>query len=110
MPTPTHHEINVTFDGTHAVPVLTSNLKVPDTVHYSSAAGDVTIEFVENGSPFVDGAGHDVTMITSAMPPMPLSKRSATGFACRCFITLASGTTVGWGPNSPQSGGNHIVK
>ena len=105
---PADHEININFDGTHAVPVLTGNLRVPKTVHYSSAAGEVTIEFVENGTPFVDANGDDKTVITSAEPPIALSKKGT--FTCRCFITLRNGQKVGWGPNSPQSGGNHIVK
>ena len=108
---PANHEIEVKFDGTHAIPVLSSNLKVPETVHYSSTAGEVTILFVDNGSPFADANGHNITVITSAAPPLPLSKKSDTGFTCRCFITLKNGMTVGWDPiKSPQSGGNHIVK
>jgi hypothetical protein len=55
-----------------------------------------------------------MTVITSAAPPLPLTKPSPSttlGFTCRCFITLPSGMTVGWDPiHSPQSGGNHVVK
>jgi len=105
---PADHEIKVNFDGTHAVPVLSSNLRVPETVHYSSTAGEVTIEFVENGTPYVDANGNAKTVITSAELPVALHKTGT--FTCRCFITLQNGQKVGWGPNSPQSGGNHIVK
>src|SRR5450755_1900678 len=111
---PMHHEIEVKLvNGAHAVPAIPSDppgMTVKDTVHYSSAAGNVTILFLD-GSPFADANGDDITVITSAAPPLPLSKQSATGFNCRCFITLPNGTTVGWAPNkTPESGGNHIVK
>lgn len=114
---PTHHEINVRFDGTHTIPDLPASMAEGDTVHYSSDAGMVIILFVENGSPFLDSNGNDIQVITSLAPPLLLKKVSPPpppppdgGFTCRCFITLKSGMTVGWGPKSPQSGGNHVVK
>jgi hypothetical protein len=71
----------------------------------------VQILFIDNGSPFTDANGDEITVITSAAPPLPLSKPSTgLGFTCRCFVTLSNGMTVGWGPNFPNGGGNQIVK
>jgi hypothetical protein len=91
----------------HAVPTITNPMGVGETVYYSSPDGAVRIEFVD-GTPFVDSNGNDITVITDKVV-LPLTKQGT--FTCRCFITLASGTTVGWVPNeNPQSGGNHVVK
>jgi hypothetical protein len=107
---PTDHEINVVLQNGNAVPSLPARMNLGQTVHYSSNDGPVTILFVDNGSPFTDANGDEITVITSAAPPLFLSKPSATGFTCRCFITLPTGMTVGWGPNFPKGGGNQIVK
>ena len=108
MPTQADHEVQVQLTNNHAVPIFPPNMKVPETVHYFSTDGVVTLQFVENGSPFVDAAGNPKTEITSSDPPMALSNPGT--FTCRCFITLPDGTTVGWDPSTPESGGNQIVK
>ncbi len=98
----------------HAVPFVPTPLAKGTVVHYSSPDGDVRIEFVGDPTnntkpltPFLDSNGSPKTAITNADPPMELSQ---TGdFFCRCFITPKGKQTIGWGPNSPLSGGNHKV-
>lgn len=107
---PTDHEIKVVLQNGNAVPSLPATMSLGQTVHYSSNDGPVTILFVDNGSPFTDASGDEITVITSAAPALPVSKSSSTGFTCRCFVTLPTGMTVGWGPKFPSGGGNLIVK
>jgi hypothetical protein len=95
--------------GQHAVPVLPAFMKVGETVHYGSDAGEVTIEFSENGSPFLDINGNVKTVITSKESPIKLSKKG--NFTCRCFITPPGATAaIGWRLDDPSSGGNHDVR
>ena len=93
----------------HTHIALPESMSLHDTVHYRSDAGDVTIVFLGDDSPFLDANNNAVTLITSAAPPLPLQKRGQ--FTCRCFITLPTGITVGWviGDNPPQGGGIHVV-
>ena len=106
---PTAVEINVACDGTHSVPNIPQSMNLGDTVHYSSAEGSVIILFEDGGgSPFLDANNNPIMVITSTAPPLPLKR--AGSFVCRCFVTLPNGMTVGWGPNSPQSGGNSVVR
>jgi hypothetical protein len=116
-----NHEIHAKLvtdkDGQHAVPDIPPIMKLGETVHYSSVdaagndAGVVTIEFRENGSPFLDLNGNVKTVITSNEPPIKLSKRGI--FTCRCFITppgAAAAAAIGWRLGDPLSGGNHDVQ
>lgn len=105
---PTSHEINVTYDGKNTTLHNPSEMKVGDMVHYSSKHGPVIITFLDNGSPFLDVNNNPIYVITSAAPPLPLQQRG--DFKARCFVTLPNGMTVGWGPNSPNGGGNSVVK
>jgi hypothetical protein len=93
----------------HVVPALPGSMFVSQTVHYSSADGAVTIEFVVDGTPFVDSSGNDITTVTDK-DVLPL-KKSGT-FTCHCFVTPPGSTVrVGWDPQtSPMSGGIHVVK
>lgn len=108
------HEIPVNLvpggpgDPGHAVPTITNPMGFGETVHYFSPDGAVRIEFVVDGTPFVDSNGNDITVITDEVV-LPLKKQGS--FTCRCFITLPSGITVGWVRNeNPESGGNHVVR
>ncbi len=114
-----HYEIPVSLEpgppaqpGPHAIPTIPPlpGMDHGQTVHYFSNNGEVTVEFVVNGSPFQDADGNDITVISSNDAPLVLTKTGT--FTCRCFVT-PPGTTVriGWDPvNSPQSGGNHVVR
>jgi len=106
------YEIPVRLQGEHAIPDIPSSMQVGETVHYTSNDGSVTVEFRENGSPFIDDAGSEKTVVSSTELPVKLSK--AGTFTCRCFITPLGKTNaerIGWDPvKSPQSGGNHVVK
>jgi len=123
MPTQADHEIEIVLtDGMHAVPAIPGNLKVNETARYFTKrppGKDVEVRFEDNGSPFIDANGNEITVITSTTPPLVLSKKSpppppvpdGPGFTCRCFIILETGERIGWDPlKSPQSGGNHVVK
>jgi len=96
----------------HAVPKLPPNgMQLGETVHYFSNDGDVIVVFLDNGSPFRDSNDNEIRAVTSASPPLKLVKPNTNpGFICKCFITPPSGRTVGWSPNSLQSGGNHVVR
>src|SRR5262249_6146146 len=107
MGTPTNHEIEVNYDGTGQGPLIPA-LAVGDTVHYSSNQGTVTMVFMVNGSPFLDVNNYEMIVVTSAAPPLAVQKDGQ--FTARCFITLPTGITVGWGPNYPNYGGDHVVK
>ena len=97
----------------HAVLDIPKSMAKGETVHYSSPDGDVRIEFFDDNnlpslSPFLEPNGSVKTVITSAEPPVELSKRGK--FFCHCFITTPNGETFGWGPNFPLAGGNHDVQ
>ncbi|SRR5216683_6362460 len=98
----------------HAVPNIPLIMKFGETVHYSSADGEVTIEFRDDNnlpslSPFLDPNGSEKIEISSNEPPIKLSKRGQ--FFCHCFITPPGKARIGWDKlNSPQSGGNHDVQ
>jgi hypothetical protein len=96
------HEIPVTLQNGYVVSKAPANMKVGQTVHYTSDDGEVTIEFRDNGSPFLDDKGREKLVITSKEPPIELSKDG--DFTYRCFIT------IGWAPNNPGAGGNMIVR
>jgi hypothetical protein len=119
MSTITNHEIHAKLvtdkHGQHAVPDIPKSMAVGDTVHYSSADGEVRIEFFdEKGSPslspFLEPNGSVKTVITSKEPPIKLSK--AGNFFCHCFITPPGrdAAAIGWRPGDPLSGGNHDVQ
>jgi|SRR5947209_17939193 len=113
------HEIHAKLvtdkDGQHAVPEIPALMKVGETVHYSSADGEVTIEFRDDNnlpslSPFLNPNGSEKIEISSNEPPLILSKSGT--FTCRCFITPPgrNAAAIGWRPGDPLSGGNHIVQ
>ena len=95
-----HHDITINLQNGHAVPALSAagDLRVGDTVRYSSPDGTARVVFDENGSPFGDSRKdviHDreIRILTKAGT-----------FRCKCFIE------IGWTPEHPQSGGDHDVK
>ena len=116
-----NHEIHAKLvpdkDGQqHAVlPDMPKSMFRGETVHYSSTDGDVRIEFFDDNdlpslSPFLEPNGSVKTVITSAEPPIKLSKEGK--FFCHCFITPpGEKARIGWNKlKSPQSGGNHDVR
>jgi hypothetical protein len=121
MRTP-HHEINVLLvtdsnGQQNAVPDIPTNLVVGDTVHYGSIFGAVRIEFRDPDnahtasifqSPFVDASGSQKTVVRDTDPPQEL--RNAGIFFCHCFLKPPGKPEIGWGPNSPLSGGDHVVR
>jgi hypothetical protein len=122
MRTP-HHEINVLLvtdpktGQQTALPDIPTNLVVEDTVHYGSIFGAVRIEFNEPDhahtpslahSPFVDASGVEQTVVRDTDPPLVL--RNPGIFFCHCFLTPPGKPEIGWGPNSPLSGGDHVVR
>jgi hypothetical protein len=120
MPTKADHEIHAKLEQDkngqqHAVlPDMPKSMAKGQTVHYSSADGDVRIEFFDDNnlpslSPFLEPNGSVKTVITSAEPPIKLSKSGE--FFCHCFITPPGKARIGWNKlDSPQSGGNHHVQ
>jgi hypothetical protein len=108
---PTKHQVVARLvtdaQGQHAVPAIPVVMTVGDTVDYSSPDGSVRIEF-DTSSPYLDAAGKDKMNVTAADSPIQLDKPGE--FFCHCFITPPGKTEVGWGLNSPSSGGNHVVR
>lgn len=121
---PADHEVEVTLDTIggvqEAVPHLNGHnpMHRPKSVHYFTRVPGATvrIEFVANPaepdasilSPFVDVNGREITVVRSTDPPLPL--KNAGDFLCRCFLESPSAKEIGWGPDTPNSGGNHIVR
>ena len=103
-----HYEIPVMLQDGGAIPHIPAVLKFGDTVHYKSKDGEVTMEFLDNGSPYLDLNGNQVTTVTSNDPPLELKVRGV--FTSRCFITPPGGTPIGWSAEYPESGGNHDVR
>jgi hypothetical protein len=99
------YEILVKLQDGGAVPNLPAFMKVGETVHYKSDDGEVTIEFHENGSPYLNADGSEKTEVSSNEPPTELKKRG--NFTCHCFITPPR---IGWRAGYPAFGGNHEVR
>src|ERR1700746_1655367 len=99
--------------GDDVVPHIPDPLGFGKTVHYktNSRTGQnadlVEIEFVVNGSPYLDSDGSAITKVTSEDPQLKLKLRGI--FFARCYITH-NGTRYGWGANYPMAGGNHDVQ
>src|ERR1700692_1620390 len=82
------HEIHVMLQKNgYVVSTAPANMKVGQTVHYSSDDGEVTIEFRDNGSPFLDYNGREKLVITSKEPPKNLRRNGI--FTSRCSIKIA---------------------
>jgi hypothetical protein len=107
------YEIHVTLSGEQVVPQIPSSLNRGETVHYNSDdgtgrdAGEVTIKFLDNGSPYRNLDGSPKLEISSKDPPLTLSEVGI--FTGRCYITW-KGKEYGWSPNYPAAGGNHDVR
>ena len=100
--------------GDDVVPHIPLNLEFGKTVHYktNSRTGQnadlVEIEFVVNGSPYLESDGTTrKTKVTSEDPPLELKVKGI--FFARCYITH-DGVRYGWGPLYPLAGGNHDVQ
>jgi hypothetical protein len=114
MPIKADHEIEVKIVGDGAVPsqpIDKIEMKVGETVRYSSPDGDVKIVFPFR-SPFRndDLTGTDVP--GSVILPLKQAERPnvPSDFLCRCFITTPRGVTVGWKKDPSDSGGDHHVR
>ena len=107
------YEILVTLKNGYPVPRVPDNMKVGETVHYKTnsrtdqKADLVEIEFLDNGSPYLNPDGSRKTTVTSEDPPLQLQRRGI--FFARCYITH-DGVRYGWGPLYPLAGGNHDVQ
>jgi len=94
----------------HVVPVLPEFMNVHKTVHYfNPQGGAVKIEFIVDGSPFVDNNGNEIRTITDN-DVLTLMKKGS--FTCHCFVTPQNAAVaIGWDDKiSPLSGGIHVVK
>jgi hypothetical protein len=102
------HEVTITLSGHHAVPEPIPTMAVGETVLYkANVPGEVRIVF-PGLSPFRT----DEEVMTSVPGGVPLKLVSGSRggtLECRCFITPIGGKEIGWGPNSPASGGHHKV-
>jgi hypothetical protein len=101
-----HHEIQIRRVGDAAVPQQPMpTMFTGDTVHYTSDAGDVEVQFRENGSPF---------RATTVGPNERPTVENVGNFRCRCFIDLKDEhRRIGW-HTDPQtdpnlSGADHDV-
>jgi hypothetical protein len=113
MPIKADHEIEVKIVGKGAVPsqpIDRIEMKVGQTVRYSSPDGTVKIVF-----PFRSPFRNDDLTGTEIPGSVILTLQQAeqlnvpSDFLCRCFITNSAGT-FGWSSESPDSGGDHHVK
>jgi hypothetical protein len=100
--------------GDDVVPHIPDPLEFGKTVHYktNSRTGQkadlVEIEFLDNGSPYLESDGTTrKTKVTSEDPPLQLKVKGI--FFARCYITH-DGVRYGWGPLYPLAGGNHDVQ
>jgi hypothetical protein len=103
------HEITITLQGNNALPPdPIPTMAVGETVLYkSNVPGEVRIEF-PGPSPFRT----DDEVMTSVPGGVVLTLVSGSRggtLECHCFITPKGGQELGWGPNSPLSGGHHKV-
>jgi hypothetical protein len=109
VPIKADYEITITLQGNNALPPdPLPIMAVGETVLYkSSVPGEVRIQFSDR-SPFRT----DDEVMTSVPGGVVLTLLSGSrgGFLeCHCFITPKGGQEVGWGPDSPLSGGRHKV-
>ena len=87
--------------GDDVVPHIPDPLGFGKTVHYktNSRTGQnadlVEIEFVVNGSPYLDSDGSAITKVTSEDPPLQLKLRGI--FFARCRPLQIEGCQVGRG-------------
>lgn len=100
------HEIEIALTGKSVYPAKPiPDMKVGETVRYTSKAGAVTIEFPEC-SPFRDDHEHG----TSVPGDVILKLVSAGDINSRCYVKLSSdGTVVGWDKDHPEAGGGGKV-
>jgi hypothetical protein len=114
-PTPeADYEIQVDLlHGDDVIPHIPDPLAFGKTVHYktNSRTGEkadlVQIEFVVNGSPYLNPNGSEKVMVTSEDLPIQLKVRG--NFFARCYIKH-EGVRYGWGLAYPMAGGNHDVQ
>lgn len=86
-----------------AIAVMPSHFVVGDSISYSCALGSFRVEFVGR-SPF-DNPG---PVVISDGKSLRLAHPGR--FEARCFIVRDDGTTIGWTPDTPESGTNVDVK
>ena len=109
MKTNQHHEINITLKGDSAVPPdPIPFMKVGDTVRYTSDGGEVRIKFPDRSPYRVDTVTQ--TDVPGAVILTLVSANDTDGFLGYCYIKPhGQSKEVGWGPDSPASGGVHRV-
>jgi hypothetical protein len=99
-------------NGKDVIPTLPDDMRVGQSVHYSSKAGDFEIEFPPSGgvTPFSAGDASFTVQGTRAEGSPILVLQNAGEFTCRCSLKLPNGDRLGWPMAGDQSGGNHVVK
>jgi hypothetical protein len=95
-----HHNIKIKLV---AKPVMPPEMKVGDTVSFSSSHGKFRVE-IEHGSPFDD----PTTMKLSDTKRRKLLKEGT--FFCKCFVKPKGMPEIGWSKDDPESGGLCAVK
>jgi hypothetical protein len=101
-PTP-NHEIEIGLKGNDVLPLNPlPEMRVGDTVRFSSALGEVRIVFPES-SPFRDDQVHMTEVPGSTMVTV-LRESKGAGLKFGCIITLPDKSTIGWSPSNPGSG------
>jgi hypothetical protein len=99
------YEIEIALTGNSVFPSKPiPDMKVGETVRYTSKAGQVTIEFPQC-SPFRDDHEHG----TSVSGEVILKLISAGNLSSRCYVKRPDGTVVGWDKNHPKAGGGTKV-
>jgi hypothetical protein len=103
------YEIHIDLlHGDDVVPHIPRILKLGKTVHYTSSAGVVEIEFT-NGSPYLNPDGSPKREVYSYEPPIEL--RVGGTFMGLCYITAPDGVRYpAVSSNYSPVGGNHVVQ
>jgi hypothetical protein len=113
MPIKAVHEIEVRIVGNNAIPspqIDDIEMKVGETVRYSSLDGEVKIVFPER-SPFRNDDLTGTEIPGAVILTLQQGEQtSALPFRCRCFVTPKGGPPVGWTSDPSKSGGDHHVK
>ena len=113
------HMIKVKLkNNNEAVPeprIETIKMEPNDIVQYDCDDGKLRIAFLQPLVPnpakgqtlkFIDGSSIEILEVN----PLQVKLLTKGRFQCRCFITPRGQTNeVGWGPDRPNSGGDHVV-
>jgi len=97
---PNHHKINIRLNGDSVRAEKSEEIRVGDTVTYSSPDGKVRVVF-PGASPYKVSEVHN-------MHDHLVHHSGSFGF--QCFITPHGQTQeIGWNPEHPEAGGQHDI-